>query len=226
MKYLSNFESFGRLITEMSETDFWENWKDPNYDWCKPCKYKTDPKKKYDCVYRIQKYLTLPRVDGYKEYENILAPYGVDGKYGPKTCKAISLFQFSNGLQVDGCWGPETQRKFKELYGEDLEPCSQNTGGNNTEYITGETQEDILGNVNNSGTCPCCGSKIKDTLKVGNRSDCFNQEMYDKNKGARCTQEFKPVVGCDGRIYSNECAANCSGIVMIRYANPDEYKRN
>jgi hypothetical protein len=78
--------------------------------------------------------------------------------------------------------------------------------------------------VNKSETCPCCGSQIKNSQKVGDKSNCFNEELYRANRGKFCTQDYKPVVGCDGRIYPNECAANCSGIVMIRYARPDELK--
>ncbi|HEU5076869.1 MAG TPA: peptidoglycan-binding protein [Polyangiaceae bacterium] len=41
----------------------------------------------------------------------------VDGKFGPKTIRAIKAFQYNNKLQVDGEAGPITRDKLVELHG-------------------------------------------------------------------------------------------------------------
>jgi peptidoglycan hydrolase-like protein with peptidoglycan-binding domain len=55
------------------------------------------------------------RGDGVKWIQTVLiragynlAPYGVDGSYGPLTEKVIMSFQYRNGLKVDGITGPRT----------------------------------------------------------------------------------------------------------------------
>ncbi len=41
----------------------------------------------------------------------------VDGKFGPKTIRAIKAFQYNNKLKVDGEAGPITRDKLAELHG-------------------------------------------------------------------------------------------------------------
>jgi len=53
---------------------------------------------------------------GYGKY---LEPYGVDGKFGEKTKRAVEAFQKDNSLTVDGIAGPLTLGKIEELLKKD-----------------------------------------------------------------------------------------------------------
>lgn len=46
-----------------------------------------------------------------------LGPAGVDGKMGPKTKKALTLFQESRGLKADGVFGPQSRAALAEAAG-------------------------------------------------------------------------------------------------------------
>jgi hypothetical protein len=36
----------------------------------------------------------------------------------------------------------------------------------------------------------------------------------DSKKSCVCTEEYRPVCGCDGLLYSNFCKATCAGVAM------------
>lgn len=37
---------------------------------------------------------------------------------------------------------------------------------------------------------------------------CFDQNLYDQNKGDACPENCPGVKGCDGETYCNECIPN------------------
>jgi hypothetical protein len=89
-------------------------------NYCTRCKYRF--KGYQECAKNIQQAL----YDLGKEYQDILKTSknnGVDGLYGQKTCQAISLFQKNNNLTPDGCWGPETAKKYQETHRKSVPPC-------------------------------------------------------------------------------------------------------
>jgi len=48
------------------------------------------------------------------------------------------------------------------------------------------------------------------------KRDCFDAQLYEQFKDGACPQDVdctgKGVLGCDGKIYNNECNANKEGI--------------
>lgn len=68
--------------------------------------------------------LRLKSIDGVKEIQTALKDAGVDtgpidGKVGPKTKKAITDFQKSKNLNVDGVIGPKTWEKLSAYFPKD-----------------------------------------------------------------------------------------------------------
>lgn len=43
-------------------------------------------------------------------------------------------------------------------------------------------------------------------------SNCYNKDLYEKNKNNFCNMPCNNVTGCDGKFYCNECEANKVGI--------------
>jgi hypothetical protein len=46
--------------------------------------------------------------------------------------------------------------------------------------------------------------------------DCFDQRLFDQHKNDACTEEWRGVKGCDGKLYGNECQANALGIAIVK----------
>ena len=48
--------------------------------------------------------------------------------------------------------------------------------------------------------------------KTGQNSKCFDSTLKEASKGTNCTMDCPGIVGCDGKIYCNECVAAWEGI--------------
>jgi hypothetical protein len=46
----------------------------------------------------------------------------------------------------------------------------------------------------------------------GPLNSCFDEELYQKNKNNYCPMDCPGVIGCDDKIYCNECVATKQGI--------------
>lgn len=73
-----------------------------------------------------------------KEMQTLLARLGyqvgpLDGKFGPKTEKAVRLFQQEHGLKVDGVAGAKTIAELKRLNGESTNASGKPVGPKNVD---------------------------------------------------------------------------------------------
>lgn len=91
--------------------------------------------------------------------------------------------------------------------------CNGETYDNECEAnIAGVKVIEYLGDNGNS----------KDTVNSTSKSDCYDADLEAEMENQACLQWHRPVLGCDGEIYSNECIANMQGIrVVQRLYGPD-----
>ena len=57
------------------------------------------------------------------------------------------------------------------------------------------------------------GFSLGSCLKSG---DCYDEALYQAHKNDICPQDCPGVVGCDGKVYCNECMANAAGVRVER----------
>jgi hypothetical protein len=45
--------------------------------------------------------------------------------------------------------------------------------------------------------------------------DCYDSALKAQHENDLCTEEWRGVKGCDGKLYGNECQANAQGIAIV-----------
>ena len=56
------------------------------------------------------------------------------------------------------------------------------------------------------------------TIAGPKKSSCIDPALKAKNADAICTMEMNPVIGCDGKQYSNPCVAERAGVTRYNKA--------
>lgn len=50
------------------------------------------------------------------------------------------------------------------------------------------------------------------SCKKGLPESCYTKQYEEEHRNDICTNQYDPIVGCDGKTYSNECDMHAHGI--------------
>jgi hypothetical protein len=59
------------------------------------------------------------------------------------------------------------------------------------------------------------GTTFSSCKKEEAAEDCFDANLKALHENDMCTEEWRGVTGCDGKLYGNECQANAQGIAIV-----------